>query len=156
MQADRWLRVFCQDLRVYDEQQARDGWSRGERDAWVVGMIVDARAELRRRGHTWSELLDALEHESPRLRSLAPITEDAPAFRPPLPPHEVIEDPAEATRVARALVAELIEAQRPELSEVEIERCRFRFTRRVSAAIAATDVFDRTLEAAIRALRGVS
>src|SRR5689334_24251962 len=72
MQNERWLRVFCQDLRVYDEQQARQGWTRSERDAWVAGMIVDARPELRRRGHSWAAFLEALDHESPRLRALAP------------------------------------------------------------------------------------
>jgi hypothetical protein len=149
MQDDRWLRVFCQDLRIYDEQQARQGWTRGERDAWVAGMIADARGELRRRGHTWAAFLDALEHESVRLRELAPATEDGPVWRPSLAPSELIADVAEAERIARGLVAELIEAQRPELSEVEVARARFRFERRVSPGIAASGLFERTLDAMI-------
>lgn len=149
MPDERWLRVFCQDLRVYDEQQARQGWTHGERDAWVAGMIADARPEVRRRGHTWTAFLDALDHESPRLRALAPTSEDGPAYRPPSTPAEIIEDPAEAERVARGMVAELIQAQCPELPEVEVERSRFRFTRRVSPAIAASGLFERTLDAAI-------
>lgn len=149
MQDDRWLRVFCQDLRVYDEQQARQGWTRGERDAWVAGMIADARPELRRRGYAWGALLEALERESPRLRALAPASEDGPALRAPLPAGELVVDPAEAERLARAMVAELIEAQRPELSEVEVARVRFRFARRVSPAIAESELFERTLDAAI-------
>jgi hypothetical protein len=149
MQAERWLRVFCQDLRVYDEQQARQGWSRGERDAWVAAMIVDARAELRRRGHTWAALLEALEHESPRLRALAPATEDEPTNLAPVPRAELITDPAEAERIARGMVAELLEAQCPELSQVEVARARFRFTRRVTAGIAESGVFERTLDAMI-------
>ncbi len=149
MRDERWLRVFCQDLRVYDEQQARQGWTRGERDAWVAGMIADARPELRRRGHTWEALLEALERESPRLRALAPASEDAPALRAPLPAGELIVEPEEAERLARAMVAELIEAQRPELGEVEIARVRFRFARRVSPAIGESDLFERTLDAMI-------
>jgi hypothetical protein len=149
MQDERWLRVFCQDLRVYDEQQARQGWTRGERDAWVAGMIADARPELRRRGYAWGALLDALEHESPRLRALAPPSEDGPPLRAPLPAAEIIVDPAEAAGLARAMVAELIEAQCPELNDVEVARVRFRFARRVSPAIAASDLFERTVDAMI-------
>jgi hypothetical protein len=149
MQNERWLRVFCQDLRVYDEQQARQGWTRGERDAWIAGMIADARPELRRRGHSWASFLEALEHESPRLRELAPSSEDAPAFRPSLPAAEIIVDPVEAERLARGLVAELLQAQLPEIPEVERRRARFRFERRVNAAIASSDLFERTLDAMI-------
>src|SRR5262245_17387169 len=126
MQDERWLRVFCQDLRVYDEQQARQGWSRSERDAWVASMIVDARAELRRRGHAWAGFLAALEHESPRLRALAPGAEDGAPFHAPVAPAEIIHDPAEAERLARGLVSELLEAQCPELPEVEVARASFR------------------------------
>jgi hypothetical protein len=153
MRDERWLRVFCQDLRVYDEQQARQGWTRGERDAWVAGMIADVRPELRRRGYSWTALLDALEHESPRLRALAPPSEDAPARRSLPSPAEIIEDPAEAERVARGMVAELIEAQCPELPDVEVARVRFRFTRRVSPGIAASGLFERTLDAAVTSSR---
>jgi hypothetical protein len=151
MQDERWLRVFCQDLRVYDEQQARQGWTRSERDAWVAGMIVDARPELRRRGHSWGAFLDALERESSRLRALAPSTEDGPMVRMPAPPGEIIEDPDEAERVARGLCAELLQAQCPELPEVEVARMRFRFVRRVSPGIAASGLFERTLDAMIAA-----
>ncbi|MCE9573840.1 MAG: hypothetical protein K8W52_11860 [Deltaproteobacteria bacterium] len=154
MQADRWLRVFCQDLRVYDEQQAQQGWTRGERDAWVAASIVDARAELRRRGHTWAALLEALEHESPRLRALAPATEDGPADLAPLPRAELITDLAEAERLARGMVAELLASQCPELSQVEVARVRFRFGRRVSAGLADSGVFERTLDAMIAAHLG--
>jgi hypothetical protein len=149
MQNERWLRVFCQDLRVYDEHQTRQGWTRSERDAWVASMIGDVRPELRRRGLTWAGFLDALDRESPRLRVLAPTSEDAPPFRASAPPAEIIEDPAEAERLARGLVAEVIETQRPELTEVDIARSRFRFARRVSPAIAASGLFERTLDAMI-------
>jgi len=146
MQDERWLRVFCQDLHVYDEQQAREGWTRSERDAWIASMIADARPELRRRGHSWGAFLDALERESPRLRALAPTTEDGVVYRAPIASAEIIVDPAEAERLARGLVAELLQAQLPELSEVEVGRARFRFARRVSEAIAASDLFERTLD----------
>jgi hypothetical protein len=149
MQNERWLRVFCQDLRVYDEQQARQGWTRSERDAWVAGMIVDARPELRRRGHTWAAFLQALDHESPRLRALAPNSEDGPVLRPSPAPSAIIEDPDEAERLARGLIAEVIQDQCPELPDVEVARTRFRFTRRVSPAIAASGLFERTLDAMI-------
>lgn len=146
MPDQRWLRVFCQDLRVYDEQQAREGWTRNERDAWVASMIADARPELRRRGYRWPEFLEALEHESSRLRELAPSTEDGAPLRAAPARGETIVDPDEAERVARGLVAELIQAQCPELPEVEIARARFRFTRRVSPGIAASGLFERTLD----------
>jgi hypothetical protein len=146
MQDERWLRVFCQDLHVYDEQQAREGWTRSERDAWIASMIADARPELRRRGHSWGAFLDALERELARLRELAPATEDGVGFRASVAPAELIVDPAEAERLARGLVAELLQAQLPELPEVEVRRARFRFARRVTDAIAASDLFERTLD----------
>lgn len=155
MHDDRWLRVFCQDLRVYDEQQARDGWTRDERDAWITRMILDARDEIRRRGFSWSRFLGDLERESPHLRALAPDVEGGKVATSATSSASRIDDPDEAERVARALITKLIDAQCPELTDVEIARARFRFDRRVRPDLARAGIFDRTLDAMIARHLGV-